>query len=61
MFKMSFVHCPLVVVLREKRGKPEKGKSPQKTSLKIQKFINMHFLEEMEMAKYKNEKCLPSQ
>lgn len=41
----------MVVVLGEKRGKKtEKDKCPQKTTFKIQKFINMHFLEEIEMA-----------
>ena len=37
--------------MREKKGgkKTEKDKSPQKTTFKIQKFINMHFLEEIEM------------
>ena len=40
-----------MVVLREKKGgkKTEKDKSPQKTTFKIQKIINMHFLEEVEM------------
>ena len=28
----------------------EENKSPQKTTFKIQKFIHMHFLEEIEMA-----------
>lgn len=47
MFKVSFVLCCFEGKEGEKKTK--KDKSPQKTTFKIQKFINMHFLEEIEM------------
>ena len=49
MFKVSFVLWWLFWGKRRGEKKLRKINPPQKTTFKIQKFINMHFLEEIEM------------